>query len=91
MYRPHLPPLNGMLFILNKEKYAAFWMKNTLVPLDMIWINHNNIIVSIREHAIPEDTTPLIPSDKALYVLEIPSGDVQLKGIKLGQKVKIDL
>ena len=90
MFRESLAPLHGMLFIFEKEKYSAFWMKNTHIPLDMLWINKSCEIVSIHEHAIPEDTTPILPSDRASFVLEIPSGDIKRYEFKIGQKVKLN-
>ena len=75
----------GMLFIFDSEKKYSFWMKNTLIPLDIIWISKEMKIVDIQR-GNPGNETSLIPKDKALYVLEInPSynfsigGDVWLK------------
>ncbi len=77
----------GMLFIFDSYLVVNMWMKNTLIPLDMIFINENNVIVNIKE-----DTEPLslkvISSQKAVQkVLEINAGLSKKLGIKNGQKI----
>jgi uncharacterized protein len=92
MFRESLDVNNGMLFIFDKEDIYAFWMKNTLIPLDMIWINSSNEVVFVYENATPcgENECPPIPPDKkAIYVLEINAGLAEKYSIKSGDKVKI--
>ena len=85
MFREHLDKDRGMLFIFEKEGNYPFWMKNTLIPLDMIWINQNKEVVFIKENAEPchEFNCPTInPIKNAKYVLEINGGvakDINLK------------
>jgi uncharacterized membrane protein (UPF0127 family) len=57
MFRTEMGEDNGMLFIFNKEEIYAFWMKNTLIPLDMVWIDSNNTIVDIQT-AVPCEADP---------------------------------
>ena len=74
----------GMLFLMPEEKIQSFWMKNTYIPLDIIYINSNNQVISIKENAKPMNESPL-PSEKpAIYVLEILGGTSAKLGIKPG-------
>ena len=90
MYREHLAENGGMLFIFNQEEKHSFWMKNTLIPLDIIWINASQDIVYI-ETAYPcqETCIPITPPDKALFVLEVVKGYTQNHSIKVGDRVEI--
>lgn len=93
MYRIALDNDKGMLFIFDKEGIYSFWMKNTLIHLDMIWIDKNNNIVFIKENAQPclkEVCEVITPNEKALYVLEVNSGNVEKYNIKLGDEVSIN-
>lgn len=92
MNRKELANDSGMLFIFEKEEIYPFWMKNTLIPLDIIWIGSNNKIVFIKENAQPcgLDYCPLInPGISAKYVLEINAGLVQKFGFGEGNYVTI--
>ncbi|MBI2671974.1 DUF192 domain-containing protein [Candidatus Woesearchaeota archaeon] len=91
MYRPYLEKNNGMLFIYDDENIRSFWMKNTLIPLDLIWINKNNQVVFIKENAQPcNESCDIITLDKkAKYVLEINSGKIKELGIRLNEEIKI--
>ncbi|MDP2909631.1 MAG: DUF192 domain-containing protein, partial [bacterium] len=80
----------GMLFVFDKEDFYSFWMKNTLMPLDMIWINENNKIVYIQKNARPCETEKCqnyATPEKAKYVLEINAGLADKYGIKIGDIV----
>jgi uncharacterized membrane protein (UPF0127 family) len=87
MYRESLDENAGMLFIFNKEGIYPFWMKNTLIPLDMIWIDANNKVVFIGQNVQPCKTficPSVVPSVKAKYVLEVNAGICQKIGLKVG-------
>ena len=87
MFRKSLAPNAGMLFLYPDEQQVAFWMKNTLIPLDMLFLKADGSIARIAHDAIPLDETP-IPSNAAVRaVLEVNGGTAQALGIKEGDKV----
>jgi len=88
MYRPKLPELQGMLFFFPHEELLSFWMKNTPLPLDIIFINTAHTIVSIAQNTVPFSETPL-PSDRPTqFVLEVNGGFCQRHGIAVGDRVE---
>ncbi|KRA58522.1 hypothetical protein ASD79_14595 [Caulobacter sp. Root655] len=87
MFRKSLAPDRGMLFPYSKPQRAAFWMKNTLIPLDIIYIAPNGRVLSIARNAVPHDETP-IPSGGVIGgVLEIAGGRAAQLGILPGDRV----
>lgn len=74
MHRSAMPMLSGMLFVYEKEAPVAFWMKNTLIPLDMLFFDKTGALVHIHENAVPEDLTAIPSNGPAQYVLEINGG-----------------
>jgi uncharacterized membrane protein (UPF0127 family) len=87
MYRRSLPENSGMLFIYDPPQQATMWMKNTLIPLDMVFISANGHVHRIEENAEPFSET-LIPSDGAVVaVLELNGGEADKVGLKPGDKV----
>lgn len=86
----------GMIFVFGKDKTLPFWMKDTLIPLDMIWVNSQGIIVSI-ETAQPEPNTPIFKlkmyqnSTPAQYVIELNAGDANKLNLKIGDKINLNL
>ena len=92
MHRESLDEDAGMLFIFEDEDFRYFWMKNTLIPLDMIFIDSTLTIVDIKKDVQPceADPCPLYPSaDIAMYVLEVNAGFSEKNGIGIGDKVEI--
>lgn len=92
MWRTELPEGTGMLFIFDRDDYLSFWMKNTLIPLDMIFIRSDLAIAGIVERAEPKTLSPRTPGPnvQAKYVLEVPSGWSSKIGLKPGLKVVIE-
>lgn len=85
---------SGMLFIFDQEGFYPFWMKNTLIPLDMIWIDGNNKVVFIGQNVQPCKTfiCPITnPNTKAKYVLEINGGVAEKDGIKIGDSIELKI
>ena len=74
MYRTKLESNHGMLFIFPEEQMLSFYMKNTKIPLDIIYIDENHTIVSVQKNAQPFDETSLPTEVPAMYVLEINGG-----------------
>ena len=87
MFRNHLEPDTGMLFLFPSSSPLTFWMKNTLIPLDMIFIDSNRRIVGIVENAEPETETGRHVEGESQYVLEIGGGLSQKWGIGAGSTV----
>ncbi len=90
MYREHLPPNDGMLFLLAIEKDWAFWMHNTLIPLDMLFIRRDLTIAGIVQNAEPRTDTLRKVGEISAYVLEVNGGFCAAHGIAAGQKVRFD-
>jgi uncharacterized protein len=99
MYRTELDKNKGMLFIFDKEGIYPFWMKNTLIPLDMVWIKQGlsadaGQVVFIGQNVQPCKSLicqTVLPNVKAKYVLEINAGVCQEIGLKVGDELKISV
>lgn len=91
MFREKLDLDKGMLFVFEEEGEHSFWMKNTLIPLDIIWINKAKEVVFISGNSQPcqeEYACPSInPGKNAKYVLEINAGVAEKIGLKVGDKI----
>ena len=89
-FRKQLLPGKGMLFIFDEKKKHSFWMKNMLIPLDILWMD-NHRIVHI-EHATPplqnQEPRTLVPDKKANFVLEIAAGQAKILNLEVGQKLQ---
>lgn len=88
MYRKHLASDAGMLFVFPEEKRVSFWMKDTYIPLDMIFIDSSGTIVDIHENAVPLSRSLITPSRPARAVLEVNAGAVARIQIRDGDLVK---
>ena len=87
MYREELAPDAGMLFDFKESRPVSFWMRNTLNPLDMIFITEEGLVANVHAQARPHDPTS-IPSDgPVMFVLEIPGGRAAELGIAAGDRV----
>lgn len=78
----------GMIFVFDDEKIRTFWMKNTKIPLDILFIDKNMNIISIQTMK-PYDLTPVSSISKAMYAIEVNAGYVKENNIKNGDKVII--
>ncbi len=88
MCRTRIGPRQGMLFDFKEPREVAFWMKNTLIPLDMVFIDPRGRVVSIVRDAKPEDETPIPSNGVILGVLEIGGGRAAALGIEPGDQVR---
>ncbi|WP_108802381.1 DUF192 domain-containing protein [Aquimarina sp. Aq107] len=87
MYRKTMEEKRGMLFIQEKFKLQSFYMKNTLIPLDIIYIDDQYKIVSFQKDAKPLDETSLPSGKPAKYILEINSGLSDQWNLKIGDSI----
>jgi hypothetical protein len=91
MYRTSLAPDTGMLFVFDCDEDRYFWMENTLIPLDMIYISGDARVVGVRENTVPGSTVPIEPPGPCMYVLEVCGGQCSRQGICAGDPVAITL
>jgi uncharacterized membrane protein (UPF0127 family) len=92
MFRQSLGPNEGMLFVFERTGFYPFWMKNTLIPLDIMWIDEQWRIVSIAQSAAPcrSDPCPTYPpAAEARYVLEVAGGFSRTHGVARGDRVRV--
>jgi YVTN family beta-propeller protein len=95
MFKKNLEWNNGMLFVFDDENTRSFWMKNTLIPLDMLFIDSNLTIVDIKEYAQPcidaNNTCPsYVSAQPAKFVLELNAGFVQNKTVRVGDRLVLN-
>ena len=87
MNRESLAESAGMLFVYETPRAASFWMKNTLIPLDMIFADGSGLVTRIHENAVPLDTTPIDGGENVVVVLEINGGLAGKLGITEGSEI----
>lgn len=88
MWRKNMSKNHGMLFIFEKSKPVSMWMKNTYIPLDMLFADTEGIIRYIHENAHPLDETVITCPIPVKYVVELNAGQVQENKIQVGNKIK---
>jgi hypothetical protein len=88
MFRTSLPEGGGMIFPFKKPRIASFWMKNTVIPLDMIFIRADGSIDRIAENTIPESLEPVVSGGEVSAVLELAGGTAARLGLDEDAKVK---
>ena len=88
MFREEMGRGEGMLFVYDFPQRATFWMRNTLIPLDMIFADDRGVVTRIHENAIPLDETTIDGGDGVLFVLEINAGLSRRLGIQEGSVLK---
>ncbi len=84
MFVEEMATLSGMLFIYEEPQAVSFWMKNTLIPLDMLFASPVGEILAIHENAVPGDLTPIPGGDGVQMVLEINGGLASRLGMDVG-------
>ncbi len=90
MYRTKLETNHGMLFIFPNVQIRSFYMKNTKIPLDIIYINGNKTIVSFQKNAKPFDETSLPSDSPSKYVLEINGGLSDAWQLAIGDRISFE-
>jgi len=87
MFRDRMEENQGMMFLFQVEEQQAFWMKNTILPLDIIYINSQAEVVSIQKNAVPYSEKSLPSFKPAQYVVEVNAGYTDKYGIKEGTSI----
>ncbi len=90
MFRERLGPDDGMLFVFPETGEHAFWMKNTLIPLDMIFAGSDGVVVGIVENAEPLTTTARSVGAPSRYVLEVNGGWSATHGVARGDRMRFE-
>ncbi|MEA4918033.1 DUF192 domain-containing protein [Proteiniphilum sp.] len=91
MYRRSLPENAGMLFLQRTEEMQSFWMKNTYIPLDIIFVDANKEIVTIHINTTPLKEWNYASTKPALYVVEVNTGFANRHGISIGDKIEFTI
>ncbi|WP_408869637.1 DUF192 domain-containing protein [Commensalibacter oyaizuii] len=87
MFRPHVPENGGMLFVWPGPQPSNMWMKNTLVPLDMVFIDGHHRIQAIAENTVPYSLAPINSRGAVIATLELQGGITEKLGITVGDTV----
>jgi uncharacterized membrane protein (UPF0127 family) len=89
MFRKSLAPRHGMLFVFDREDDHTFWMKNTFVALDMIFVDKNYRVVGVVKRAVPHDETSRGVGRPSRYVVEVNAGFADEHRIRVGSRITI--
>lgn len=88
MNREQMSPAAGMLFVYETPQRVAFWMRNTLIPLDMVFMDETGVVQRVHDNAVPLDETPIPGGNDIQYVLEINGGMAEQIGIDVGSQMR---
>lgn len=87
MFRTEMPDNRGMLFVFSQNRPRSFWMKNTPLPLDLVFIGEDGLVAAI-EQGEPFSEAAIAPSVNARFVLELKAGTAAASGIEIGDRVR---
>mgnify|MGYP003438999675 FL=1 len=88
MFRTELPAASGMLFVYDSPRPVSFWMKNTLIPLDMVFADATGTVTRVHEGAVPGDLNPIDGGPGVQFVLEINAGLAAKLGLAPGAQLR---
>lgn len=88
MHRTDMASSAGMLFVYPAPQRLSFWMRNTVIPLDMIFVDPTGIVHHIHHRAVPLDETPITGGDGLTHVLEVNGGMAELLGLDVGDQLR---
>ena len=88
MFRDSMRRGDGMLFVYEEPRRASFWMKNTLIPLDMLFVDRSGTVTRIHHQAIPGNLASIDGGDQVFAVLEINGGLLKNYGISVGSQMQ---
>jgi hypothetical protein len=87
MYRRSMSDTQGMLFLFNESEPQSFWMRNTFIPLDIMFVDENLTITTIHENTQPLSDKSIPSNGNARYVVEVNGGFTKKHGLKIGDKI----
>ena len=87
MFRTQMADRNGMLFFFKKNQMIIMWMKNTFIPLDILFINQEGVIVHIAKSTVPESLDYISSGEAVISALEVNAGITNRLNIKVGDKI----
>ena len=90
MWRSELPDGTGMLFIFPAEMVQSFWMRNTLIPLDILFVDRTGKVVGVVQWAEPKTLTSRTVGKPSMYVLEVPGGWASRNSVQAGARVDLE-
>lgn len=90
MFRKSLAPGKGMLFLMGVDRVQSFWMRNTVIALDMIFVDRSMRVVGVAAEAEPLTETPRFVAAPSRYVVEVPGGYAARAGIATGDAVRFE-
>ena len=90
MFVEYMPENQGMVFLYSREQTLKYWMKNTLIPLDMLFFDKDMRLIHIEESAQPHDLTPRGPDDLACVVVELNGGQAEKENIQIGDILSLN-
>ena len=88
MFRTEMAPDEGMLFPYDQPRVLSFWMRNTVIPLDLVFIDAQHRIINIAENATPYSEASIVSAEPGVAVLELNGGRTHALGIVAGNKVE---
>ena len=88
MFVESMPRAEGMLFAYDAPRAVSFWMRSTLIPLDMLFLSPEGVVTRVHENAVPGDETPIPGGGGVQYVLEINGGLAEALGIEPGDEAR---
>lgn len=90
MYVHEMPADEGMIFIYDDESRRYMWMKNTFIPLDMLFVSSDMKVVSFKENATPFSEDLISSVVPVKYTIELNAGQIEKNGIKVGDKIEFN-
>ncbi len=88
MDRSAMPATSGMLFVYQVPEHAYFWMKDTLIPLDMIFVDATGTVARVQANAVPQDLSIIDGGDGVAAVVEVNGGVARARGIEPGAQMR---
>jgi uncharacterized membrane protein (UPF0127 family) len=88
MHRKSMPEDHGMIFVFGYEQVLYFWMKNTLIPLDIVYLNRDGKVVAVRQMK-PLDVSSVGSKEPAQYAIELNAGQAEKSGVKEGDIIRL--